>query len=169
MKQLRITVKTPKGQAERTMNRQIESLIGFKRKKNIVNKKVINDHEFSITMQYENKELESITKRLYLAESAIKEFYKSLYKFIKKVNRIIKIGNKMGKAGKTGLKWLHKKVHKMLIKEIPDQKQAAEMKDNLGIDNVKIEKGLFKEITIDDREEMDKLLAGEIIKIKLLD
>ncbi len=163
---LTINVKTPKNQAEKTMRRQIQALIGYKKQKDILEQKVINDHEFQIKLYYEKEELLQINKRLWRAEFAIKEFYKTIYKYIKRVNRIINIGNKLGKAGKKGIQWLQKKAAKMLIKEIPDRQQREEMMENLNIQEVQIQGNLFKEIEITDKEDMDKLLAGQLITTK---
>lgn len=166
---IQINVLTPKNQAQKTLDRQIDALVGYKRKNQIREQKVIKHNEFMIKLEYKDgNELSAVNKRLSRAEIMIKQFYKTLYKFIKKVNRIIRIGNKFGKAGKKGIKYIYKRAAAMLSKEIQDPKQREEMLANLELENVKIENNLFKEIEINDREDMDKLLSKEIIKIKII-
>ena len=166
---LKINVLTPTGQAVICMEKHKKTLLGHKKANTIKEQGLISDKEFYWIMPVkDNKEMLYYRKRLTIGEDLIKTFYRQLYKYIKLTNRTIKIGNKIGKAGKKGVQWIANRMNKVLMKSIPDPANRKEMIDNLKIDGIKIDKGLFKEIKIDDRKEMDELLSGELIKTTIL-
>lgn len=151
-KKFKITVKTPKNQAKPCMIKQRDALLGFKKQKNILEEKLVNNHEFYwiIPIDDDNDAMQ-VTKRLAKGETQIKKFYKTL---IKTLDRINKLANKF----KKGATWIKNKLIKKLNKDQQTEfaKQVQEMTEEEILDFIKI----------NDRKEMMQLLAGELITIK---
>lgn len=171
-KKLKITVKTPKGQAGKCMKNQKNALLGYKISKKIIEEDLINDRMFYYVIPVEsNDEVNEISKRLSMGENMIKTFYKQLYKVIKKVNRIISLSHKFGKIGYKAIPYVIKKIKKYLIGFIPDKEQREKMIEHMEeeINNCKFEKDYLQFIVIDDQEEMDELLSGDLIKIDIIE
>jgi hypothetical protein len=145
---LKITVHTPNGQAEKTMKQQRDALIGMRKKKDLMDERILDDHTFEWIIPAEDeKDMRSITKRLARGEIAIKEFYKAVIGLIFRVNKLVATGQRGIRIGKTMIK------KSGLLIEI--NKDPKTMSDNE-----------FKEwLKITDLKEMQELLSGPLIEV----
>lgn len=151
-KDLKITVKTPPNQAKPCMIKQRDTLLGFKKQKQIKEEKLIDHQTFYWVIPAEDQDdIYGITRRLAKGEINIKKFYKTLMKMIDRAN---KLANKF----KKGLSWIRRWIIKRLKKQQQNDfvKQVEEMPDE----------ELKDFLQINDREAMNKLLSGTLIDVE---
>jgi hypothetical protein len=149
---LKITVKTPKGQAKPCMVKQRDALLGFKKQKQIKEEKLISDSEFYwIVPADDQADAFGISNRLAKGEIKIKNFYRTLIKMIDR-------GNKLANKFKKGVSWIRRWIIKKLRKQEQHEfvKQVEEMSDE----------ELKDFMQINDREEMMQLLSGSLIDVE---
>jgi len=153
---LQINVKTPKGQAESCIKTQRNALLGFKKSKQILEEKMLSDHEFYWVIPCEDtKEMMKIHKKLSRGEVFIKQFYKSLFKLINKAN---KLATKFDKGTSWIRKWMIKKLRGTY--EEKEEGGLIQQIQNMTDEEIK------DFIKINDEREMKLLLAGELITVK---
>jgi len=151
-KKLKITVKTPKNQAQPCMIKQRDALLGFKKQKKILEEKLVSHNEFYWIIPADDaKDEATIIKRLAKGEITIKNFYKTLMKTLDRINRLA------GKF-KKGAYWMKRRLIKMLNKK--EQHDFAAQVENMS------EAELLDFVKINDRKEMMELLSGSLIDIK---
>jgi len=151
---LEITVKTPKGQAKKVMNTQKDALLGFKKGKQLKREELINDSTFVWVAPCDDvKDMNYMIKRLMKGERMIKNFYKTLIKTIDRANRL-------AAKFKKGTKW----VRNWMIRKLKKEQQHDIVKQVEAMSDEEIRDFLL----IQDRDDMMKLLAGELITVKEL-
>ena len=156
---LKITVKTPKGQAQSCMKTQKAALLGFKKVKTVKEEKMLNDHTFYwIVPAKNNDEMMLMNKRLVRGEMFIKRFYRSLFKIISRANRL-------ATKFKKGAGWIRKWMLKRLRKQVQDGDDSDGLIQQ--ISNMS-DKEIIEFIKINDKKEMEKLLSGDLITTTIL-
>jgi len=141
------------------MKTQRSALLGYKKEKKIKEEKLINDHKFYWVVPYkDDKEYMAMSKRLFRGEIFIKQFYKTLIKTLDRAN-------KLGARFKKGSKWIKRWVVKKFKKQYADNDEHGFVSQ---VNNMSDEE--FQDfIKINDREDMQKLLSGELITTERLD
>lgn len=153
-KKIKITVLTPKNQAEKAMKKQRDALLGFKKQKKILEEKLVSHNKFYWIIPVDDeKDLVKITTRLSKGEIKIKQFYRTLIKLLDRAN-------KLASKFKKGLSW----VRRWIVKKLKKDKQTDYAKQINQMDNQEL-KNFIK---IDDREEIIELMKKELITIKEL-
>lgn len=156
---LKINVKTPNNQAKKCIETQKKSLLGLTQSKKVLEQKVIKHNEFFWIIECDSeKEREKIIKKCANGEVLIKKFYSVLFHIIGKAN-------KLADKFKKGIGWIRRFLIKRLKKT---SQQSATDKENGMIKQIESmsDDELKNFIKIHDRESMQKLLSGAIIKIK---
>lgn len=157
--EIRIDVKTPAGQAEKSVKSQKLALLGLGMSKKVKHQQVVANNHFYWILDIDENDYPKLVKKCAAGEVMIKTFYRKLFKTI---NRVNKISAKIGKGGK----WLKKQLIKRLTKlteHSPDNNS-----DFIGqFENMDDEE--FEHfIEINDKAMMDELLAGELITMEKL-
>lgn len=157
--EVKLNVKTPKGQAAKCIESQKNILVGITRKDRIIKQEIINDGEFYWVLNLKDKpELEEIMMRIAKGEVMIKQFYNTLFKWIHRANKLCA---KFGKATSWIKKWI--------LKQLNKQSQAGSKNDGLikQIEEMKDEE--FTEfIKFNDIETMKEFLNQELMNIEIL-
>lgn len=149
MKQIKITVNTPRNQAHKCVKSQRDQLLGLKKSNAVTEAKVTKHNQFYWIIPYKDtEELNKITKRLALGENMIKAFYKKLFKAIAWVNRI---AAKTGKGGEY--------LRRQFIRYF---KAKYQMDDQESLKEFIKGQAIQETITIDDEAEMRKLLSNPL-------
>ncbi len=157
--QLKLTVKTPKNQAEKCVKSMKASILTYKLSQQVVEQQVVSDHEFYwIIEAKDDNDYSAIIKRVALGEVMIKKFYGALFKLVHRANHL---ADKLGKAGKWAKRWMLKRwAH-----------DYGPVKDDGGIKQY-IEEMSDDEITgflrVDDEVAMKELLAGTLIDVEIV-
>jgi hypothetical protein len=153
---VKINVKTPKNQAKACVESQKDALVGVIKRRDIKEQKVISHDEFYWILECKDRDdLEKVIKKCAKGETMIKKFYSVLFKIIHRANVL---ASKFKKGISWAKKWIMKKLDKV-------SKNNQTMKAH--IDSMTDEQ--FRDwLTITDREAMDKLLAGNLINIKVI-
>lgn len=157
---IKVTVNTPKKQAAQCMKTQKKAYLGFKASKKVIKEELVNDAQFYWVLEIEPKDTKGLYKNAARGELMIRKFYRGLFKIIDRCNKIQK------KTGK-GAKWLKRQ----LIKRLKKQTEHSPDDDNELIKNIdNMSDDEFKDfIVVHDREPMEKLLSGDLIKLEELE
>lgn len=151
---IKITVKTPKNQAVKCIETQKKAILGFKHKHKVIEQKVVSDRKFFWIVQVESyKDIMEIGKKAAKGEILIKKFYSTLFHLVDRAN-------KLDKKFRKGTIWVKGFIMKRLRKIYKDEQGG--MAD--AIENMN-SKELEDFLNIEDKEEMQKLLSGNLISI----
>ncbi len=157
--EVKLNVKTPKGQAAKCIESQKNILVGITRKDRIIKQEIVNDGEFYWILNLKDRsEIEEITMRMAKGEVMIKQFYSTLFKWIHRANKLCA---KFGKATTWIKKWI--------LKQLNKQAQAGTKDNGLKkeIEGMKDEE--FTEfIKFNDIETMKEFLNQELMSIEIL-
>ncbi len=154
---VKITVNTPKNQAEVCIKSQKKAFLGFRGSRRVVKEGVISHNQFYWLLDIKPKEFVTVTKHAARGEVIIRKFYKMLFKVIGRVN-------KLNQKWKKGAKWLKKQLIKRLNKLTKDS--PDDNKDFLGNIEGMTDEELGTFIEIHDKEAVQKLLEGELIIVE---
>ena len=151
---LKINVKTPKDQAAKCIETQKKALLGMAQASQILEQKLVNDHEFYWVLNIRShREMMKTIKKCARGEVLIKKFYRTLISLIDRAN---KLANKF----KKGARWMKR----WLVRRIKTKTQGNEELVN-AIENMSDEE--FKDfLVIHDRVAMQELLAGDLITVE---
>ena len=150
---LKIDVKTPKNQAEQCMKTQKTALLGVKKSKEVLEEKLVKHNEFYWIIQVDSdKQEREIIYKCAKGEVTIRNFYKALFKLIHRAN---KLGDKFNK----GYAWMRRWMVKKLKKQMGSDQELIKKVENMSDEEIK------DFIKISDKEEMDKLLSGDMITV----
>lgn len=152
---VRVTVLTPKNQAERCVKTQRRALLGYSKDYVVLEEKVVSDHEFFWVVEVDSpsgyaKILEKATR----GEVLIRKFYRSLFKLIDRGN---KLANKFGKGLGWVRKWIVRKIRKSAEGDLVEQIEGMsddEFKD-------------FLKVT--DRADLELLFEKKLISVERLE
>lgn len=159
MVKIRITVNTPKNQAHKCIKTQRRSIIGLGHQEKVIEEKVVKHNQFYwIVKPKDDKDLQRMIKKAAAGEVTIRKFYSGLFHIISKANKLCAKFDK-------GVEWVRRFIIKRLKKVT--QFKGDDDKDNL-INKVKTmsQKDLKEFIVIHDKEEMQKMLKGDLIIIE---
>ncbi len=146
---VQVTVKTPKNQAERSMQTQKSAILGYKEKKKLIDEKLVSHNEFWWKLEIEDDELPKLIKNTARGEVLIRKFYQTLFKLL---GRAQKLQLKFKKGGQ----WIKNYLKKKLSKTKGNEDMIAH------IDSMKDE-----ELTsITDKEEIQALINGQMITVE---
>lgn len=154
--QVKVTVRTPKNQAAKCIETQKQALLGYRASSKVKKQKLVKHNKFYWILEIEQKELPEIIKKCARGEIIIREFYKYLFKLLSRAN-------KLATKFKKGIHWIRRWIKKRLKKTGQENQGMANYIDSMTDDQ------LIDFIKVSDREEMDKLLAGELITVKTID
>ena len=153
---VKVSVKTPKNQAEKCIKTQRAAILGYSQSKKVLEEKVVSDHEFYWIVQVDDpKEYAKILEKAARGEMTIRKFYRTLFKLIDRAN---KLADKFGKGVSWIRRWIIRKVKKQQEKGGDDSiiQQIESMSDDELRDFIKVT----------DRAELEKLLSGELINVE---
>lgn len=152
---LKVTVRTPKGRAEKASKYQADQILGMKNADKIIETKLVNDSKFYWIVQADNdKEIQRITYGAARSEVTIRKFYQTLFKHLARANRL---ASKFKKGASWARKWLMKQFKKQVQ---GDESKLQSFKDYL--DNTP-DSELLK---VTDKKDMTRLLAKALIKVE---
>lgn len=157
---VKVTVKTPRKQAAACIKSQKKAFLGLGGAKKIIDEKVVSDSEFYWILKVEPKDMKALTTNAARGENIIRKFYRMLFKTIGRCNAL-------QKKFKKGAVWIKKQLVKR-FRKLTESSPDDNTEFLASIENMSDEEfGDF--IVINDKEAMEKLLAGDLITIKELD
>lgn len=153
---LKITVWTPKNQAEKSMATNRMALLGIKHTRKVVEEKLVAHNQFYWVLEVKPDDVLDITRKCAKGEITIRKFYSVIFKLIKRANRI---AEKSSKAGAWLKRWVIKRLKKM--------SQGQQENDGLVQQFENMNDDEFNDfIKINDEAEMRAFLEGELIKVE---
>ena len=152
---LKILVRTPKGQAKRSLNKLSATLLGYKLEKKIIEKKLINNKSFYWILEADTPKVErEITTKCARGDVITREFFKAVFKIIRRAN---KVASKFKKGGAWAKRWVLKKLRKQNPVEYRENDMYKYIEDTPEDDF----------LVVKDQEAMDRFLAQkELISVK---
>jgi len=151
---IKISVKTPKDQATKCIKTQKKALLSYEQRNKVIEEKVVSHKLFYWIIEVKDqKELTQVIKKAAAGEVLIKQFYSGLFKLISRANKLA------GKFSK-GYKWIKKYLLRTINKKYKGNSGMIEHITNMSDEELK------DFLVINDKEEMAKLLSGELIKIE---
>jgi len=153
---IKINVKTPKGQAAKSVETQKKSILGRALSYKLLEQKVVSDSEFYWILEIEEDRYLEVSNKCFKAEIMIKKFYKILMGTIERVNKLVL-------KFKKGAKWVRKQIVKRLKKL-----SGENNKDNPLFAQIETmpDEEFNTFIKMNDKAAMKKLLAGPLITIE---
>lgn len=148
---VKVTVNTPRNQAQRCIETQKRALLGNKATRQIVSQKVEAHNRFHWILSTTTDDVPNITHNAARGEAIIKKFYAQLIKWIGRAN---KLAQRSSKALNWTRRWLTKRI------TAAGQTDFADQIRNMSDDDLK------ELIRIDDLKEMQQLLSGDLITIE---
>lgn len=152
----KITVKTPRNQAERSMAFSRSALLGLKHSRNVIEEKLLGHNEFYWVIETSEDELQEIMHKCARGEMIIRKFYSIVFKLLHRANRI---AEKCGKAGMWFKRWIIGRLKKLTAGQ--EENGLVEQFENMN------EEEFQDFIQISDEEEIHAFLEGELIKVEL--
>jgi len=156
---LKVTVRTPKRQAESCMRTQLNAMLGLSTKRKLLKQELVSEQEFYWIIDIPDKDYPQVIKNANKGELIIKKFYSMLFKAIHRLNQL------QGKFNK-GAVWLKRMLLKRLTKDVKNDKNSEGMAAEI---NKMTDEELGTFIEINDRESMQQLLAGRLIEVTAYD
>jgi len=153
--QIKVSVNTPARQAKNCMATQKSAMLGYTGARSVIKEVLVDGEHFYWILEIAEKDLQLINNNTARGEIIIRKFYSTLFKVVGRVNAI---GAKFGKAGQ----WFRKQLLKRMAKLTGDN---AGMMDYI---NKQSDDELADFMKITDKEAVQKLLAGELIKVEVL-
>lgn len=151
---LKILVKTPKNQAPVCIKTQKAALVGHKTK--VKEQKVVKHNLFYWILEVaDDKEMSVVTYKCARGEVVIKKFYGMLFKILRRANKLA------GKF-KKGVYWIRRYMKKQINKHGKSDPGMMNYIDSMSDEQI------LDFIKITDKEEMEKLLSGPLIKVEQL-
>lgn len=155
--ELKVTVRTPKGRAEKASKYQADAILGFKNANRIKKKVVVNDSKYYWIVRAESEaDMNRIIYGAAKSEVHIKQFYRTLFKFLGRANKLM---SKWGKGAQWARKWLMKRFKKHTNN---DEEQLKGFKDYLD------ETPDAELLVASDEVEVKRLMEKELISVKVL-
>lgn len=147
---IKILIHTPKNQAAKCITSLKDKILTIKQSKHQLIKQKITAHNqfYWIIRLDSDKDYDQIIKKAARADLLIKQFYKTLFKWVHRAN---KLANKF----KKGSAWIKNWITKQIRKQTKDSTELIDYIQNSTEEE-------FKNIlTIDDTEDMNTLLNRE--------
>lgn len=149
---VKITINTPRNQAEKSMATNRAALLGIKHGKKIIEEKLVAHNQFYWVLDVGPDDMQDIAKRCVRGEYVIRKFYSVLFKLIKRANRI---ATRSRKAGEWIRRWVVKRLKKM--QQDPEQDGLAKQFENMP------EKEFVDFLKVTDEAEVRSFLDGPLI------
>jgi hypothetical protein len=155
---IRVDVKTPRNQAKKCMKTQKMALLGYKEIKKIKEENLISHNRFEWVLEIKDQEeMNNIIMKCARGEVLIKKFYSTLFKLVKRANKV-------AAKFKKGAAWLKRWMIKTIKKKYEgDSGKLAEYINSMD------DKEFQDFLVINDEEEMRALLAGNLIKVEKIE
>jgi len=155
---IRIDIKTPPNQAENCIEKNKKVFLSRKTRDTIIEQGITDHNEFYWVLDLDESQLLSLHKKCHLGETAIKTFYRTLIKTIRRANWLSK---KFGKGMKWIRRWINRKVNKTM--------RGKDKDEFLHTIESMTDQEINTWIEIEDEEEMKDFLTKPIITITQTD
>jgi len=153
---VKILCKTPKNQAKKCIESHKKAIVGLMKAKDIVEQKITKHNEFYWILKVEDDaEYHKVMKSCAKGEILIKRFYGTLMKLIARANFLC---NKLDKKLLWARRWIIKR-----LKKIGENTEMIQKIETMSDEELKD----FMDVT--DKEEMEKLLAGDLIDLTVVE
>lgn len=156
MRTVKIIVRTPKNQAKKCINTQRNALLSYKLSKLIIEEKVVAHNKFYwVLCTNTDKDYDDLLLRVAKGEILIKKFYKMLFSIMDRCNKLL---NKWAKGWMWAKRWVTSKLRKLY--------KGSDTNEMLTQIEAMTEEEWKDFFNVTDREEMKKLMSGELISVE---